>query len=474
MNPLEEILGPISAPNPLEEMLGPVGAGAGRGFVNPPVPQPQPRRRGGTIAELRQPMATPSTPNVDLGAIPAAASGVGYGLTAGLTQFPAAAVLQGTRALTGGAPLSYGEALQEVRAANRATQREYPFAYGAGEVGGSGILTALTGGGSLPVQMGKAALQGGVSGATAAESLADVPGAAAGGAALSAGTTGLLGGLGKLVTKTPQQESQFLKDYYMQRQAETAAKYTEIGKQRWSAAEPVLDKWQNTFGAFADNAEKLKVADAIRNMKFNNPVDKAKLNAAGITTADRKLIEDSFSSLKTALRATQRKNELAALNPMKASDRTAIYEKAAESLKYSPKNIALEELRALKGAIPSMAVGAAGGAGVAALTGGDPIAASLYGLGMGGLYDLRQRGIPRIVQALPAAMAAKYPGYTAGAMPAAAGAGRVIGQETARMLPPGPQAEVDTTELDRILNPQPQQTGLSGLINRIKTEGFQQ
>jgi hypothetical protein len=140
-----------------------------------------------------------------------AARGLGSGVSLGLTKYPAAALLMGTRALTGygGPENTYQAALQEVSEQEKQMEAESPLVYGGGKLAGSMMLLPGTGGAVLPM-MGRTAAMGGVSGFTEEEQLSD----ALTGAAIGAGTAGVLGGLstlgrqaGKAWTKTTLAEN---------------------------------------------------------------------------------------------------------------------------------------------------------------------------------------------------------------------------------------------------------------------------
>lgn len=460
--------------NPLDELLGPVS-------------QAKPPRRGGTAREMRAAMASgqqvsfaAAPQQAEVGSLGALAANIGSGVTAGLSNIPAAGVMQATRSMTGGAPLTFSEALQEVRRSGRETAKQYPAASALGQLGGSAILTGLTGGGSLPAQIGKGAVQGGVAGAMAAETPSDAATAAAIGAGTTAGLTGLLGGAGRIVRMSPMEEASFIRNYYMGRQADIAEKFRERGLRNFAETEPILAKWQNLKGPITTQDEAMAAMEAIRKAKSST------LNRAGISKEEQTIIRDSLSSSSRMKKAEERLSTMTALRPEREAERAQIYKQARGSLSFSPMNIAREEMGTLRGMAPDIALGVATGAGGALAAGQDPFMGAAIGAGLGGLYDIRQRGVPRIMQSLPAAAAVRFPGYTQQVMPAAAGVGRVTGQQVAGVLPPQAPMEqqiIDTTDLDELLGPitptQPTQppapqSGLGGLLTRLKTEGFQQ
>ena len=73
-------------------------------------------------------------------AISGTAMGIGRGVTAGLTDFPAAGALMMTRAATGGAPLAFREALQEIEAQRQRASPEQRIGQMVGEITGGTML----------------------------------------------------------------------------------------------------------------------------------------------------------------------------------------------------------------------------------------------------------------------------------------------------------------------------------------------
>lgn len=180
-------------------------AGAGRGFINPPmatgsdVPDAirKPKRRGGTVTELaaRQPGMAPAAIYEDPNIGPALLAGASEGVSAGLAKYPEAAV----RSALGNR--TYLDEVAAIRARNAALQASNPYAYGTGNVAGAVGLGLATGGGGVAANVGKGALQGATAGYTAnagndMRTLQDVlTGASLGGGA------GALGGFANYATK---------------------------------------------------------------------------------------------------------------------------------------------------------------------------------------------------------------------------------------------------------------------------------
>jgi hypothetical protein len=87
--------------------------------------------------EFTEPTPQPERPGA-LRTAQAGLAGITQGALAGLGQYPAAGLvsLASRVAPQGGQPLSYRDALSQVRESQQSLQQEAPFAYGAGEVGG--------------------------------------------------------------------------------------------------------------------------------------------------------------------------------------------------------------------------------------------------------------------------------------------------------------------------------------------------
>jgi hypothetical protein len=100
------------------------------------------------VTPQAQPQAQPQMPpESGFDRTLAGISGFGQGATSGLIQYPQALALKATRAMTGGAPMTYEQSLQEVQQGQGQLQQQYPMTYGAGEVGGS--LASFLGGTKL-------------------------------------------------------------------------------------------------------------------------------------------------------------------------------------------------------------------------------------------------------------------------------------------------------------------------------------
>ena len=133
-------------------------------------------------------------------------SGFGQGATAGLIKYPQAAALNVGRLLTGAPMMPYGEALQQVEQGQGQLQQQYPYTYGAGELGGS--LAGFAAGTSA-LQAGKLGAKaagaitaptivGGVQGAT---TQATKPESTLGDIAIAGGLGSAFGGAGGALAK---------------------------------------------------------------------------------------------------------------------------------------------------------------------------------------------------------------------------------------------------------------------------------
>ena len=111
------------------------------------------------------PVAQPAEPTA-LRTAQAGLAGVVQGGLAGLGQYPAAGLvsLASRVAPQGGQPLSYQQALEQLRESQQSLQQEAPLAYGAGQVaGGAAALGKISAGASLAHTAGRAGLMGATS-----------------------------------------------------------------------------------------------------------------------------------------------------------------------------------------------------------------------------------------------------------------------------------------------------------------------
>lgn len=127
--------------------------------------------------------------------------GVGRGATVGLSDYPAALVMMGQRALTGGPRMGYQETLADIRATREAQLPRLQRAYKAGEIAG-GLISSAGGVGSLAQLAGRSAVLGGVSGFTSQPGMDNV----ARDVALGTGLGALAGTLGYGVQRLGQSQ----------------------------------------------------------------------------------------------------------------------------------------------------------------------------------------------------------------------------------------------------------------------------
>ena len=151
--------------------------------------------------------------------------GVGRGASLGLSDFPAAGALMATRAMTGGAPMSFPEAIREVRQQQQAASQAGP-AYTVGSL--TGGLTTGAGLGIGKTVLGTTGRMGGmglVSGALpeSPEQLVSPVGAAVGGIAGAAGGA-LTGGLSAAGARAEP----LVRGQYLANQQEAVARYTAL------------------------------------------------------------------------------------------------------------------------------------------------------------------------------------------------------------------------------------------------------
>lgn len=160
--------------------------------------------------------------------------GVGRGASFGVTDPLAALAIMGTRALTGGAPMNFGQALQQVKEGNIAA-RDAGSAYDIGNITGGLTTGGLLGiGRTLPGTVARGATMGGVSGALSErpDQIFSPEGATIG--ALAGGLGGALTyGLsmpGRAVIRDgqvlPSPAEKLVRDQYVANQMEAVNKYT--------------------------------------------------------------------------------------------------------------------------------------------------------------------------------------------------------------------------------------------------------
>ena len=155
------------------------------------------------VVEYVEPTPQPERPGA-LRTAQAGLAGITQGALAGLGQYPAAGLvsLASRVAPQGGQPLSYRDALSQVRESQQSLREEAPLAYGAGEIGGglAGFAKAagLARGAQSTLPRAVAAATGMGASQTYTASPETTVGEAATSGAIAGGATVALGGVGRL------------------------------------------------------------------------------------------------------------------------------------------------------------------------------------------------------------------------------------------------------------------------------------
>jgi hypothetical protein len=130
------------------------GAGAGRGIVNPPLAFEiqSTQEKNKSQAEKARTELTSAIPVTSL------IVGAGRGATAGLVKYLAGAALIGTRSISGGAPLTWQESLDEAQRIYDVEEQSHPIATTIGKIAGSiaGPGQAIAKGVGAAVKLGAA------------------------------------------------------------------------------------------------------------------------------------------------------------------------------------------------------------------------------------------------------------------------------------------------------------------------------
>lgn len=322
------------------------------------------------------------------GAVGAFLRSMGRETTAGLTDYPAALGIMASRAMSRDArKLSYEEALREVREQGQQLKTLYPTASTAGQITG-GIVGSAGPGGGIPAVVGRSAVLGGVSGFTGKEGMENVGADVLGGAALGA-TTGLVaGGLGKLGGAA---QEKLVRNVYIDNQKSFQAARTQAYNEGMSALQPTIDRVLSKTSSInpipAD-----KIVQDIAKKKVNVPTTREEVELAKSVYNNRRLAQQAANRAKTAETATG----------------DELYDLAKKSMQYSATRGAQSFVGLAKETLPTIAAGAAMGAGVGSLTGMDPTRAAALGAGLGGLYQVKQAAAPLITKTV-GALAARGP-----------------------------------------------------------------
>jgi hypothetical protein len=163
------------------ESMPPAPADGGRGKVNPPLVNTLQNTREKNKEQAR------SLDTRDQNSILALGAGLGRGVSAGLTNYPAALALQISRNASG-LSTTYQDALKMVSDYNQQTNQQNPIAYNAGQFAGGLGLGLATGGGGIAANIAKNAAIGGLSSYNENQSIKE--------GALGAGIGATLGSLG--------------------------------------------------------------------------------------------------------------------------------------------------------------------------------------------------------------------------------------------------------------------------------------
>lgn len=344
-----------------------------------------------------------------LGAAAAFVRSMGRETTAGLTDYPAAALMAGVRRAQG-LPFDYQEALRDVRGQTREIQELYPTASTAGRLTG-GVLGSVGPGGSVARVAARSAALGGVSGFTGREGMEGAVGDVATGAAIGGGL-GLLGGAVGRAYASPAET--FVRNAYKENQREFASKYATKATQNMEKLDKVVNRVRSTSVAPTPTqaapfiqAQKARTTDDIINDIANNTVSGVKLSPK-----DVKLAKDYQANTRIAMQAEQRA-ELA--DVLSGPD---LYSLAGKSLKFEGGRAGTSYMQTAKEMLPNIALGAAGGAGMGLMSGVGPATGAAMGAGLGGMYELKARGagvIPKLGAAALARVAPSGAGAELGA-----------------------------------------------------------
>jgi hypothetical protein len=145
------------------------------------------------------PPSGPTTGDKALGAGNTALEQYGSGATLGVAPYLSAAGSYAAQALTPGMKADWSGTLASIKQSEAQHAAEHPVAATVGNVAGSILPLALTGGESLPAVIAKNAGAGAIQGAAGADSLADVPAAAGIGAVAGGAGAGVVGGAAKVI-----------------------------------------------------------------------------------------------------------------------------------------------------------------------------------------------------------------------------------------------------------------------------------
>lgn len=316
------------------------------------------------------------------------ATNIGRGATLGLAKYPAAAVQMGVRALTGAPVGTFGENVADVGEFYRQQEQQNPLAATSGRLVGGLAVPGLGVGKTILGTAGRGSVAGGVSGFTEDENLMDaLKGSAIG------GTIGLAGGTVASMLGSPVEK--FVRSEYVAKQGRTIAREAEKVKNAIIDLQPVFDRITPRLAMNRNiNPEKIVGQISTYNKK-NNPI-----RNAGIRVTNEEIeVAKAFNRAKGNMAGANTKIEEAA-----AKQGPEFYDYVKSGLGYEALRGGQSYLQTAKEMLPNIALGAAGGAGMGAMTGMGPVAGAGMGAGLGGLYELKARGAPFITQALAAGL----------------------------------------------------------------------
>ena len=358
--------------------------------------------------------------------------GVGRGASMGLTDFPAAAALMATRSMTGGAPMSFPDALREVKLQQQQASQAGP-AYTVGSLTG-GLATggALGIGKTLLGTTARGATMGAISGAlpeTPSEFISPV-GAAIGTIAGAAGGA-LTGGLSAAGARAEP----LVRGQYLANQQEAVARYTTLALKQ----DPnLIQKARDQLIANARNdmriGPKRPAAEALAELR-------TKIDEIATLTDDQiltrigtpkspgipglKINSDVFNNIRIR---NQRIEQIDAI-PQKTT------EELFKSLKGEAKREVSRAREVTTAALPGMALGSLAGTTMALMQ-GQPQNIPAYAMmmaGAGGAYGARE-ALGQAARDVGIATLARFPGLAN--IPAGTSAALTGGLASMANLPP--------------------------------------
>lgn len=302
----------------------------------------------------------------------AALRGIGESATLGLSRYPAALIYSKTM----GVP--YEEALASVRAQEEQLRKEQAAPYMAGKIAGS-LATLPVGGaarGILPA-IGRGAVQGGVVGFTERPGMENVVQDVGLGAALGGTLSGAAGAAAK-------GQEFIVKNAYIAQQAKNAERAMQRGNEALSVVTPAIQR-------VAPNATPEQANTILRSIASG----KSKM---GNFSPDE--VKAARTAVTASMTSAKSQGNVATMNQLAGQD---VLDLAKSSLTYGTKKDAREFFDYAKEAAKDVAFGGAAGAGLSLVTGQDPLTGAGVGAGLGGLWELKQKGFPVKMKAASAA-----------------------------------------------------------------------